>query len=397
MNKRVKSIVLATFAVCLVVGLIAILGKAHQNSRAKYESIWLIHIDSAPYLLLNTSDTRKSGRSFDDYEQIKLLELSTGKLIAEYELETQAYTNFQVLFATNKHLWLALETGYQCLSMPELSITLDPDQFKEKILSFKPGIKNIHSISWSPIDSSFLVENNVAQEFDIHPIELMQDKSTDSITFLNAYNRMGSNAHYEVFKPVYQSVSITIEDIGGETQEDKPHYDYGMTLEDKLKLEKGFEKNYAVILPDTSCLVLDENKRRLLKILVDDSDSLSWNYLADGDVWLRGEFLRPSRSKGSLPKNRSVIHTDKELFIFAHTSLETESDSIYLTAYNYLEDTPSWKINLSSFDIGSSFYPIENMIFEDALISLWLDENNDFVLLSLDVATGVEKWRYLGE
>lgn len=390
MKKSKKKSVISAVILMVIFTLIFILPYFFTvDKKDQIQGLWLIESQTKDYLLMSSYDSRKTGKSFDDYVHISLIDPNSGKQIAEQTIQTRTAGNVQLICASKSHLWLEVEKGFHCYEIPSLKCIYDNEKIKQKILDENPEVKDIFKFEWVSAELALKVENSIAEEFRFSPLEFTKQALSDTLRLINKKNELGCLAQYEVFEQVPEKISITIEDVNSEVE-----FEPGMNLNEKLNQYHNFAKNYAVITKDTVCLLMDGDKRRTLKKLVSSNDSLVWKILANDKPWLNGQLLRPIVYRGSIPKDRSVITYGSTIFIQYHSSLDEEKDTLTLTAFDFQQNKTKWEIGLSEFELTGKYSSVQNLIHENLLLSLWVNDFENFVLLGIDLEKGRVKWSF---
>ena len=391
MSKKVRAYIVG---IVVTVGFICLLGWVGEMMRKSIENtfigVWLIEEDR---LIVFSNEYVSSKSGGNDLKYIHLINLKNGEVLAETHYSTGTFQSTDLIFKTSKRLWLTSENEWYCLDINTLEEIYDQEAFHEKILSLNSDIKTIHDLSFNGKESVFIVENNEGFEFKIDPYELEGSAgSNDGYLMLNSITQLG----YQLTYPIDLTQSIEPEivsfEIIGEEQDDVS-YDIDMTLEDKLQLDQGFAKNYAVLTPNQQCLLLDGEKRRTLKILQSSTDSLDWQNVTD-DSWLNGELLRPYKDRSDIPKNRYVITYNYCVFIYYHSSLDTEEDIIHLAAVSTEDSDIHWDFSFEQLEFESSHKPVQNYIYDQSLITVWINEGGLFTITSIEANSGKLNWSF---
>ncbi|UKN02617.1 hypothetical protein K6119_03710 [Paracrocinitomix mangrovi] len=365
-----------------------------KDKRDTLERIWFIETTQSDYVLLISNEERKVGKFFKDFIHISLLNIDNGEIISTYEIESDSWDHFEVLFYNDNQLWFSFNNEFSCLQIPELTDLYDHESVKVKLLDAHPEIKDIYKLDWDFSNDKFHVENSQAENFYYSPAEFMTNENVGQYNSLDYYQQFGTSAFYEsIEKSKPKGIEITVENFSDQRKEAILP---SMTLEEKLNVKDDFAKNYTVITRDTTCLLLDESKRRIIKKLIASDTALIWKELQEDSIWLNGEFLRPIKDIGEIPRNRNVIHIDKMVFVFSHTSIDADKDQPRLTAINYDSDEIIWENQIYKEGIDQTYHPSRNIIYKNYIITVWESDNHLFYVTSINPANGKLNWKFEG-
>ena len=124
-------------------------------------------------------------------------------------------------------------------------------------------------------------------------------------------------------------------------------------------------------------------------------NKLEWaEVLPDHKDWLHGQMLRPRKRVNYPPNNRCVIVNNNNVFVYYHISLGAEKDSCRLTSINYISGEINWDINFSDLEMNHDYYPTQNFVDENILITLWETQHDYFILTGIDISTGKLIWSF---
>ena len=390
--KRISPSLLALLFISVFVYIFFIQGCRHE--REKMDGLWLVNAGGVPQLLLFSHKTISGRASSTDYYYIRLIDPETGKTAHHTKTSVSATYTAELQFYTTSSLWLLKKHTWVCYTFPGLRRRYTQNQFYRYIVKAHPEIGKVNQVTY--LGLSFRVENSTGETFT-YPVTDFDEKKRDhqasvlQAVPLTSSFQLGALSYYPIpGKSKVEQATITVENVDGAKT---LHYTPGMRLADKLDADTGYAKYYAAFTPDSTCLLMDGDKRRVMKILVNDSLYLHWEALLPNRVWLNGEFLRPVKEFNRVPPSRHMITYRHTCFIYYHTSLNKEQDELHLASVDLQQKKLVWDADLSRHQLQPAVYqPLQNYVYNTTLITYWEKADDEFIITGIDVANGTVKW-----
>lgn len=354
----------------------------------RFHGVWIFeHEKGNSRILLHSSEYRPAKSGGNTIHYLHLIDAKSGEILKTAEYNVRLNGAFAIEIKTENFLWIKVKDEWKVLDLMTLSEVYHQETFYEKLIELHPEIKNVYSIFFNESDGLFYVMNDQGEEYPVSAQEF-DPKGNETYTMVfTSYNEMGYESYYSI--DIVNEEEVEIIQIIDPEKEEK--YDRSWNLVEKLDHDKGFAKNYAVILSNLTCYVLDGNQRRTLKKITETRDSLAFETIHEED-WLQGEFLRPFKDYARIPSNRCVMHYNDQFFIHYVTSMDEDKSESRLAAFHFKEMEVRWDISLTELNITSVYKPVQNHIRHQILYTLWIDDAYEFVLSAIQPNTGEILW-----
>ncbi len=371
----------------LVFGILFAIGGCNNNQRReKLIGIWGIPVEGKFYLF-TFSNIHSGGKVSTENYHFRLIDPETGKI--EYKRKINVgYGDMEIACLTPTSLWIKKREGLNCLDFPSFKTRWNKKKFYEYLEKKYPDKGKIFNAVF--VGNMIKVTTVKGEELLYSPLQFEPGgptKSSWQVLYLNNYDQLGYLSGYPVPHKT-EPEKVVIEIVSDEYQPPTKN----MTLIEKLEIDTGYARNYAVFAPDSSCFLFDGNKLRTLKKLVNDSVALIWKDLLQGKTWLEGDMLRPLKRYNDLPENRLISVYKNIMFIHYQTSLDEKENQSHLAGFDYITEKIIWDIDLTSSKIKRAERPEQNFVYKTNLITVWTNYNDQAVITAIDVNTGERKW-----
>lgn len=372
-----------------------VLGKfSNRLHPENFSKLWLVEMNSKPTLFLYSTQSHP-GKSSNTGYHFRLLDPITGEVISHREIVINSWKELRIHCITSHGIWASIRNKWRFYAFPDFKTKYKDDGFRKAILEKFPAIGEIHSIQYLDQEAEFEVENNQGELTRFSPT-IFDDSATAVLDFggrnvINPeyYLQIGQLYSYPIPQfMTQQGITITVDDFNTEAS---PQFRIDEPLVEMLSHDTGFSKYYAVFMPDSSCWLMDGNKRRILQTLKKDSASIVHENVCENKVWLNGDFLRPLKYHAELPKTRLVVNYNSMVFICYHTSLDAKENHVLLTSFDTKSRKEGWTLDLSEQGIAGKYEPFQSTIIDSLVVTVW-QSGGRFRITGINVTNGSVVW-----
>lgn len=361
-----------------------------------FSKLWLVQMNGKPALFLYSTQSHP-GKSSNTGYHFRFIDPLDGKVISHREIVINSWKDFTIRCLTSSCMWATIRNKWRCYKFPGFKTEFDHKEFCEAILLKFPDIGEIHAIRFLETEGEFEVENTAGELTRFSP-SIFDDANSGVIDLPpgrvmipNYFLQMGELYSYPV--PNYispEGVTISVDDSYTDV---KPIFRIDEPLVEMLSHDTGFSKYYAVFMPDSTCFLMDGNKRRILQRLSKDSAGIRRENVLGNKVWLNGDFIRPVKYHAELPKTRLIINLNSHAYIYWHTSLNEKENTMMITDIDTRVLKEGWTIDLSKYGLKGTYEPIQSYLIDEILITVW-SKGYRFYLTGINLTNGSLKWKF---